>query len=194
MKEIMKLALSTALILSLSTAVTATAANNNHTHTNKSSKAKNLISDSAITAAIKGKYALDDQVNALDVKVETINGEVIITGKVADSSTAERAITLARETEGVKRVTFKASKIWHSPKEKSTAGNLISDSAITTSIKAKYAADDTIKVFDIHVKTVNGRVTLTGTVPSFTALDHAISIAQNVDGVREVASHLHVRD
>jgi osmotically-inducible protein OsmY len=66
----------------------------------------------------------------------------------------------------------------------------VSDSAITTNIKAKYIADDRIKSLKIHVETINGIVILTGRVPNVSVEEHAISIAKNTEGVKEVASKL----
>lgn len=74
--------------------------------------------------------------------------------------------------------------------ESSTAKNVISDSAVTAAVKAKFLIDDTIKGMDIHVRTVNGKVILTGKVPSTEVEEHAILVALNTDGAKEVISRL----
>ena len=71
--------------------------------------------------------------------------------------------------------------------------DIISDSAITAAIKGKYFTDPNIKILNIHVKTVNGRVTLTGIIPSRAMRDLAISLAQNTNGVNHVDSKLMVK-
>ena len=73
------------------------------------------------------------------------------------------------------------------------AGRAIDDTAITTSIKSKYLADDTLKGLDISVATEHGVVTLTGTVQSDSAKDLATKIAQGVDGVANVNNQLTVK-
>lgn len=73
------------------------------------------------------------------------------------------------------------------------AGQAIDDAAITTSIKAKYLADDTLKGLDISVETQQGVVTLTGSVQSDSAKELATTIAQNVDGVASVNNQLTVK-
>jgi len=73
------------------------------------------------------------------------------------------------------------------------AGQAIDDAAITTSIKAKYLADDTLKGLDISVETQQGVVTLTGSVQSDSAKELATTIAQNVDGVTSVNNQLTVK-
>lgn len=73
------------------------------------------------------------------------------------------------------------------------AGQAIDDTAITTSVKSKYLADDTLKGLDISVATEHGVVTLTGTVQSDSAKDLATKIAQGVNGVASVNNQLAVK-
>jgi hyperosmotically inducible periplasmic protein len=62
------------------------------------------LSDGSLTAKIKAKMALDDTVKALDLNIDTVDGVVTVRGKVRTSSERERALALARETNGVRRV------------------------------------------------------------------------------------------
>lgn len=73
------------------------------------------------------------------------------------------------------------------------AGQALDDTAITTSIKTKYFADDTLKGLDISVETVDGVVTLTGAVQNDDAKMLATTIAQGVDGVKSVNNQLTVK-
>lgn len=73
------------------------------------------------------------------------------------------------------------------------AGQAIDDAAITTSLKGKYLADDTLKGLDISVETQQGVVTLTGSVQSDSAKELATTIAQGVDGVKSVNNQLTVK-
>ena len=57
-----------------------------------------------ITAKIKAKMALDDTVKALDIDVDTVGTTVTVSGVVKSESQRQRALALARETEGVKQV------------------------------------------------------------------------------------------
>jgi len=67
-----------------------------------------------------------------------------------------------------------------------------SDSSITTAVKAKMAADDTVKAYEINVDTYRKVVTLTGNVESAAARDQALLIARQTDGVTEVVDHIAV--
>jgi hyperosmotically inducible protein len=73
------------------------------------------------------------------------------------------------------------------------AGQAIDDTAITTSIKSKYLADDTLKGRDISVKTEHGVVTLTGAVENEAASQHAVEIAKAADGVVTVNNSLTIK-
>jgi hyperosmotically inducible protein len=70
----------------------------------------------------------------------------------------------------------------------------IKDSAITTKVKAKLAADKVSSLAKIHVDTdANGVVWLSGTANSQAQLDKAISIARNTENVRDVKSSVKIK-
>ena len=64
------------------------------------------------------------------------------------------------------------------------------DAGITTAVKAKMAADDTVKAYQIDVDTARKAVTLTGTVDSATAKRRAVELARSTDGVTSVSDHI----
>lgn len=67
-----------------------------------------------------------------------------------------------------------------------------SDPGITTAVKAKFAADDTVKAYQIDVDTSNKVVTLSGSVETPAAKEQAVMIARGTNGVRDVVDHLTV--
>lgn len=67
-----------------------------------------------------------------------------------------------------------------------------SDTAITTKVKAKMAANTGLSSFHIHVTTLNGVVTLRGTVDTNATRDLAEHVAANTDGVVRVINDLQV--
>lgn len=79
-------------------------------------------------------------------------------------------------------------------KDERPASAVAADSAITTKIKSKYAADSVVSVFDIGVRTWVGTVTLSGTVGSYIARDQAESIAKATSGVKAVNNHIVIED
>jgi hyperosmotically inducible protein len=62
----------------------------------------------------------------------------------------------------------------------------VSDTWITTKVKAELAATDGVKSTDISVETTNGVVTLIGVQDSKTAVDKAIAAARSIKGVKDV--------
>ena len=62
-----------------------------------------------------------------------------------------------------------------------------SDAGITTAVKAKLAADDTVKAYKVDVDTHNKIVTLSGDVDTSTQREHAVMIARNTKGVEAIA-------
>ena len=67
-------------------------------------KAERTLEDAQLTAKIKAKMALDDSVSALAIDIDSDAGIVTLSGTVRSTAEHQRAVQLARETEGVKRV------------------------------------------------------------------------------------------
>ena len=170
-------------------------------------------SDTAITAELKGKITESDLLDHTDISVETNNGVVALTGTVATEAQKAHAEELAKNTTGVVSVNNqlglnpdqgkgmvgsaeeKTKEAYSETKEKTkeaysdTKGEL-SNARITSEVKLKFAADDTVKALNIDVDTSNEVVTLNGTVNSKKELDQAVRLAKSVDGVKHVKSNL----
>jgi len=71
-------------------------------------------------------------------------------------------------------------------------GAALSDAAITTKVKAKFAADSTVSATKIHVDTDNGVVKLTGTAKSQDEAAKAAQIAKSTEGVASVDNAIQV--
>ena len=67
-------------------------------------KAGELLTDGALTAKIKSKMALDDSVQARSIDVTTRDHVVTLSGTVRTVAEHDRAMQLAKETDGVKQV------------------------------------------------------------------------------------------
>jgi hypothetical protein len=66
------------------------------------------------------------------------------------------------------------------------------DAGITSAVKSKLAADDTVKAYKVDVDTQNKVVTLSGEVETEAQRSHAVMIARNTDGVADVVDQLRV--
>jgi hyperosmotically inducible protein len=78
--------------------------------------------------------------------------------------------------------------------DRSSPEAFVKDSAITTQVKAKLAAEHITSLGNIHVDTdKNGIVWLSGTAHTQEAADKAVSIARETEGVKSVHSTITVK-
>lgn len=78
-------------------------------------------------------------------------------------------------------------------KDERTAGEIYDDASITASINTAFFKDDLVSSIAINVDTVNGVVTLKGTVDSPAAARRAYDLAYGVEGVTLVISNLTIQ-
>ena len=62
------------------------------------------IDDATLTTRVKGKFAEDPTVSAMSISVETLKGQVQLSGFAKNSAEKARAEQLARNTSGVQSV------------------------------------------------------------------------------------------
>ena len=65
---------------------------------------RETVGEAAITSKIKAKMALDDHVRSRSIDVSTSGSTVTLSGTVRTNDEHERAVRLARETNGVSNV------------------------------------------------------------------------------------------
>ena len=143
-------------------------------------------SDAWITSKVTARITADPEVNPFEIDVDTTDGVVRLSGMVEDETQRAGAESLARRTEGVKDVindielgdpTFKEN---------------IDDAWISSKVKTKLAADPDINKFNIDVDVLQSVVTLSGTVETEHARQHAEDIARRTKGVTDVKNLLKV--
>jgi osmotically-inducible protein OsmY len=78
-------------------------------------------------------------------------------------------------------------------RDQETVGAYIDDTAITTSIKARFVDNKEVAASAISVETLNGTVLLSGFAKSATERDTAESIARQVKGVKAVRNEIAIR-
>ena len=70
----------------------------------------------------------------------------------------------------------------------------VKDSAITTKVKTKLAAEHITSLGRIHVETdKDGVVWLSGSARTQEAMDKAVSIARETEGVKDVHNHIKIK-
>ncbi|HEX6017578.1 MAG TPA: BON domain-containing protein [Burkholderiaceae bacterium] len=78
-------------------------------------------------------------------------------------------------------------------RKQESVGAYVDDTAITSQVKAKLAADKTVSALAISVETMKGTVQLSGFAKSPDEKMAAERIARSVSGVREVKNDIVVR-
>ena len=173
-------------------------------------------SDPGITTAVKSKLTTDDTVKAYQIDVDTQGGVVTLTGAVETQAAKDRAVQLARETDGVTRVedlltvdpaatadsrareagsdaaaatSGAADRVGDAA---SGAGAAVTDASVTAAVKTRLLADPDVAGLRIDVDTSDKVVTLTGTVATAAQKTEAESIARDTTGVSRVVNNLRV--
>ena len=178
------------LIITLAALVTGCDKRPNEGPKNSATAVGASIDDSVVTTKVKSALFADPDVKSFDIKVETRQGVVQLSGFIDSQTRVERALDIARRVEGVKSVenhmTVKGDAT-------SSAGNILDDSVITGKIKSSFLADAEVKGLDIGVVTHQGEVQLSGFADSRAQIDRAKQIASRVEGVKRVTDKMSVK-
>jgi len=162
-----------------------------------------FVKDSAITVKIKAKLAEEKLSSLAHIKVDTdAKGAVLLRGKVKTQEEADKAVSIARETEGVTSVKSSirvkgapgSGRAAAGDSDRKHPGAFVKDSVITTKIKAKLAEEKLSSLAHIKVDTdAKGAVVLRGTAKTQEDADKAVSIARATEGVTSVKSSIRVK-
>lgn len=131
------------------------------------------------------KEKCDDQ-SGNAKKACTLDAKAAKDSAIAEAKRADPTPTMAERT----ATATTADSARHTT---AAAGDAMSDTVITTKVKADLAADPGVKGMDVHVETVKGVVMLSGFVPSRVEADKAVQLARGVKGVTEVKSSIQVK-
>ena len=74
-----------------------------------------------------------------------------------------------------------------------SAGVYLSDSWITTKVKAALVNDPVVKATEVNVETMKGEVQLSGFVSSQAATVRAVSVARGIEGVKAVRNDMRIK-
>lgn len=138
------------------------------------------VDDSAIEVrvitALKGDQRLDNS----RIKVVSFNGAILLIGQVPEPGLNDLAAKIARDSRGVVRV-YNELRV----QEVISLATISNDVWLTSRIKTKLLADDTIEGAKVKVVSENSEVFLMGLIdPQQAAL--VIDLARNINGVSKV--------
>jgi hyperosmotically inducible protein len=148
--------------------------------------------DAGVTTKVKAKLVADDAVKAYQINVDTQNKVVTLSGTVDNNAAKTQAVSLARATKGVSSVVDQIVVSMPEPPVAPASAPDLTDPGLTAAVKAKLLADPTVGGLKIDVDTLNGVVTLTGTVKSAAEKAEAVRIANDTTGVRAVTDNLKI--
>lgn len=149
-----------------------------------------------ITTKIQAKYFMDGDVKGRNLDINTRDGVVTISGRVEDEAERQKAIQIARDTEGVTDVKDNL-RVGPEGAEPAAEGarpeaELPTDEELVAVVQSRFYQDDELRGSTIGVTATGSVVTLSGTVPSEARKRQAVSLARNVDGVTDVRDELRV--
>jgi hyperosmotically inducible protein len=148
-----------------------------------------VIDNTVVTARIKSALMANPRINSYDFKVETRNGEVLLSGFVDTQEQLDLALKTVRAVDGVgtiqNNVILKGAS--------ATVGNKVDDGVITARVKAALLADTGIHSLDIRVVTRIDEVQLSGFVESQAQIDRAMELTKAIPGVRAVANTMAIK-
>ena len=173
-------------------------------------EARDRLADAWITTKIQSKLVGDRDIPARDIDVSTHDGVVTLKGHVLNEPLRQLAVTLAKNTDGVKQVVNEldvqiAPPVAARAPDSATPGAVATtgtaaatalvttepaDARITSAIQSKYFLDDRIKGRHINVTSSGGVVTLNGEVGDETERAQALLLARTTDGVTRVEDGL----
>jgi hyperosmotically inducible protein len=147
-----------------------------------------VASDTAITAKIKAKLALESDI-PLNISVSTANGVVTLSGTVDTGLQANRIIDIAAGVEGVKDINDSQLHVTNSE-------HFFSDAAITTKAKFKIMElSDKGQIegtTNLHVETTNGDIHVFGTVTQKADISTIKQALSAIEGVKSVKTNIEV--
>jgi len=171
----------------------------------------NAVTDSWITMKVHTQFVPEATLEDSDIDVETNKGVVSLMGTVETAAGRDRAVQIAKATDGVKSVTNRlkvvpdrdrdavkttgaaASEAARDTKNASrNAGRTVTDGWLTSKIYADFIDEDALEDSDIDVDVNAGVVTLKGTVPTQAGSTRAAAVAKAIDGVKSVRNSLKV--
>ena len=150
------------------------------------------------------RAALDRTLQLADspIEVESVHdGVVLLSGKAATISDHLRALTVASQVNGVRRVETQIAspseladvELWDEGKSGATVqGGGVEDAWITTRVKLRFMTDAEVPASDINVDTRDGTVTLFGIVAAEAQKQAATDVANQADGVARLDNKLQV--
>ncbi|GBD96390.1 osmotically-inducible protein Y precursor [bacterium BMS3Bbin05] len=141
------------------------------------------VADDDITYWVKDALRQDARVDASEITVKTRKGIVTLSGSVNNLAAGNYADTEAKKIKGVLGVIneIKVMPVWRS------------DTDISNAVQRRILDSAVIESQGITVNSVNGKVTLSGSVATYSEKEEAGLLAGEVRGVKEVENNIKIK-
>lgn len=152
-----------------------------------------------ITMKVQSQFFADDTVKGMQIDVDTSrDGRVTLSGDVPSEEARQRAVEIARGTDGVTdvvdRLDVEGASSADADLDMDEVDTGFSDAWVRTKIEARFFLDPDIKGRDIEVTSSDGVVTLSGEVETPAERRQAVALARATDGVDDVRDQLRVAE
>ena len=146
-----------------------------------------FVDDGRIESSVRARFVNDDTVKLRDLSVNSYLGTVYVVGEFESDRQKMRAVKLAREVTGVRKV----SVVPFQKREDPTCG-ITDDLTLYAKIKAALVEDRDVYSTQVDVKTVQCNAVVLGLVSSQRDADRIVSHVNGVQGVRTVQNHIRI--
>jgi hyperosmotically inducible periplasmic protein len=145
-----------------------------------------MLDDAAITTKVKTALIGDSSIKARNIDVDTVAGEVILSGYVDSQQEADKAGSLAKSVAGVARVKNELKVGTR------TIGQGVDDKVLGTKIKAQLMKEPGIRSLNIDVDVYSGTAKISGAVASQAQKNEILNLVRSVEGVQGVVDNLQI--
>jgi len=146
-----------------------------------------LLDDSTLVAKINVQFFNDPVIRARQIDVDSVQGNVILSGMVETEYEAERAVEIANSVVGVKKVDNNLQI------GSRTFMELMTDKQLGIKVKTKLVQEPSVRSLNIDVDVYRGVVTLTGLVESAGTKDTIIELARTTPGAVKIVDNISVQ-
>jgi len=146
-----------------------------------------FVDDGRIESSVRARIINDSIVKLRDISVNSYLGTVYLVGEFDADQQKMRAVRLAREVDGVRRVTV----VPFQKRDDPTCGTT-DDLALYAKIKARLVEDQDIWSTQVDIKMVQCNAVVLGLVKSQRDANQIIAHVNAVEGVRTVQNYIRI--
>ena len=147
------------------------------------------VKDLTIQAELNHLFFQDDLELYQDVSFSVIEGRVLLKGTVPTQEDRVRASWLARKATRVSEVINEMEVL-----DEGDVVDYVRDTWISARLRTRLLVDFDVLSLNYSIETVNGTVYLMGIAQDEAELSQVTQHARNVDGVKDVVSHVVLKD